>query len=123
MLKIASEQIAAVTARSAATLRAQSARIAELETENSHLHNKIASIERDQVIADLAVEMEEKGLNPELSLSEKVASLRNVRDLSRVQDAVSLSSAGSVRLAELSSLPGRASGTDSFTSFLVSGHE
>ena len=121
MLKIANEQIAAVTARAAATMRAQNSRIMELEAENGRLHDKLASVERDQVIAVLAQEMEDKGLNPELSLSEKIASLHRVSDLNRVQDAVSLASASGVRLADLSTLPGRASGTDGFTSYLLTG--
>ena len=121
MLKIADEQIAAVSARGAATLRAQSARISELESENFILRDKIASMERDEEIESLAAEMEEKGLNSDLSYEEKVAHLSRTSDLSRIRDAVKLASAGGIRLADVADLPGRASGQDSFSAFCVTG--
>lgn len=121
MLKIADEQIAAVSARGAATLRAQSSRISELESENFILRDKIASMERDEEIESLAAEMEEKGLNSDLSFEEKVAHLSRTSDLTRVRDAVKLASAGGIRLADVADMPGRGTGSDSFSAFCVTG--
>ena len=121
MLKIASEQIAAVSARGAATLRAQSEYINQLEQENFILRDKIASIERDSEINELAAEMEEKGLNTDLSYEEKVASLYRAKDLGRVRDAVKLASASGIRLADLADIPGRGTGSDAFTNFCLTG--
>jgi hypothetical protein len=120
MLKISQAELAAVSAKSARTIRALSEKVASLEGENLQLRTKLASNGRDAEISDLAREMEEKGLNADMTFEEKIAHLRGHAHLENVKEAVKMASAGSVHLAAVSDHPGT-SALDPFTSFCLSG--
>ena len=96
-------QVAAVAARSADTMRKLAAVNASLRSENSELRDKVASYERNDRIREIASQMEEKGLNAELTYDEKIASLAGYSDLDRVEEAVKMASSGSLQLASVSS--------------------
>ena len=117
-LKLASANVSAVAARSAAVLRDAVGQIDSLETENQSLREKIASFEREGVITKIAKDMEEKGLNAGQTFEEKVASLRSHPDLQRVQAAVDMASGGAIKIADVSNLPGRGA-VDSLTAFCL----
>lgn len=119
MLKISQAELAAVSAKSARTIRALTEKIANLEGENLQLRTKLASRDRDGEINLLAREMEEKGLNADMTFEEKIAHLRGHAHLENVKEAVKMASAGSVHLAAVSDHPGSA--VDPFTSFCLSG--
>jgi hypothetical protein len=118
--KLASSQVATVAARGATIIRQQSEKIASLEEENHSLREKVASMRRDREIEALASEMEEKGLNADLSFEEKVAHIRGYSDLSQVQEAVKMASAGHIRLASVTDRPGRGD-SDPLTAFCLRG--
>lgn len=121
--KISSAQAAMVSARGSSTIRSLVSKVSSLEEENAQLRDKIASMERDREIEELASEMDEKGLNSGLSLDEKIAHIRSYKDLQTVREAVKMASApGNIRLASVSDdEPGRSATVDSFTEFCVTG--
>jgi hypothetical protein len=120
MLKISQAELAAVSAKSARTIRALTEKCASLEAENLQLRVKLASRDRDEEITSLAREMEEKGLNADMTFEEKIAHLRGHAHLENVKEAVKMASAGSVSLAAISDRPG-SSTLDPFTSFCLTG--
>jgi SepF-like predicted cell division protein (DUF552 family) len=95
-------------------------KVASLEADKTGLVEKLASMERNREIEIIAKDMEEKGLNAELTFEEKIASIRNHRDLENVKEAVKMASSGEIRIANVSDLPGPGS-TDSLTSFCLGG--
>jgi superfamily II RNA helicase len=113
-----STHFSAVAARSATALRQMTEKVASLQQENHQLRAKISEYEQHNEIADLAREMEEKGLNQEMTFEEKVASIRNSGRLENVKEAVKMASAGYIRLADVSEAPGRGS-TDTLTAFCL----
>ncbi len=120
MLKIGSAELAAVSAKSAATIRSLTEKVASQELEITQLRTKLASIHRDGQISELAREMEDKGLNADMTFEEKIAHLRGHAQLENVREAVKMASAGTVRLADVSDHPGT-SALDPLTSFCLSG--
>lgn len=119
-MKIGNAQLAAVSAKGAVTIRSLVEKVASLEQENIALRTKIASIERDARVDELAREMEDKGLNVEMTFEEKVAHLRGQANLENVVEAVKMASAGHIRLADVSDHPGTGA-IDPLTSFCLTG--
>jgi hypothetical protein len=120
MVKIGNAQLAAVSAKGAIAIRSLVEKVAGLTQENVVLRTKLASIERDARVSGLAREMEDKGLNADMTFEEKVACLRGQANLENVTEAVKMASAGHVRLADVSDHPGTGA-LDPFTSFCLSG--
>ena len=120
MDKIGNAQLAAVSARGAASIRALVEKVASLEAQNVELHQKLAEYERDQEISALAKEMEEKGLNADMTFEEKVANLRGHAHLQSVKEAVKLAAAGGVQIANVSDHPGTGA-LDPLTTFCLVG--
>ena len=118
--KLSSAQLAAVSARGAATMRTLMDKVASLEAENAELHAKLAMLTRDQEISKLAKEMEDKGLNADMTFEEKVASLRGHEHLENVREAVKMATAGGVQIADVSDHPGTGV-LDPFTTFCLVG--
>lgn len=118
-LKIGSAQAASVSARGAAVIRELTEKVAHLTSERDAALAKIASMEREREIEAIAAQMEEKGLNVDLTFEEKVAHIQNHGDLSKVREAVQMASGGSIKLASISDSPGRASGEDEFAAWLT----
>ncbi len=107
-------------------MRKLASRVRELEAANTELTSKVASYERNDRIVRLASEMEEKGLNAELTFEEKVASLAGYDNLERVEEAVKMASSGSLHLASVTTdedgVRGRSSDAlSSFAQFCVTG--
>ena len=113
-----STHFSAVAARSAAALRELTEKVASLEQENYQLRNKIQHYEDGALISEIAREMEDKGLNQDMTFEEKVASIRKAQSLENVREAVKMASAGYIRMAEVSDSPGRGS-TDPLTMFCL----
>jgi hypothetical protein len=120
MMKIGNAQLAAVSAKSAATIRTLVEKVASLEQENVVLRTKLASVARDEAISGLAREMEDKGLNVDMTFEEKVAHLRGQANLENVVEAVKMASAGHIRLANVSDHFGTGA-VDPLTSFCLTG--
>ena len=81
-----------------ATVRALTKRASSLEEENTELREKVARFElRDRAIK-VAQEMEAKGLNDELSIEEKVASLLEAPDQLATREAAVDMAAQQVKL-------------------------
>ena len=119
------EGLSAVAARGAKVIRGLAEKTASLEDENAQLREKVASFERAERIRALASEMEERGLSPELSYSEKVASLSKHTDLEKVAQAIQLVGGGRLELPRVSEETGpgtQSTSQDAFHSFLVSRH-
>ena len=119
MLKIGTAQISAVSAKGAATIRTLVEKVASLETEKAQLTEKLASMEREREVEVIAKDMEDKGLNAELTFEEKIAHIRAHNDLENVKEAVKMASTGEIRIANVSDLPGPGT-VDSLTSFCIS---
>jgi len=113
-----STHFSAVAARSAAALRELTEKVASLEQENNQLKSKIREYEDGALVSEIAREMEEKGLNSDMTFEEKVASIRGAQNLENVREAVKMASAGYIRMAEVSDSPGRGS-TDPLTMFCL----
>jgi hypothetical protein len=120
MLKIGDAQLAAVSARGAASIRSLVEKVASLEAQNVLLLEKLANVERDQEISQLAKEMEEKGLNADMTFEEKVANLRGHAHLENVKEAVKIAAAGGIQIANVSDHPGTGS-LDPLTTFCLMG--
>lgn len=97
--KLGNQAVAAVLARSARVTRDLSGEVASLRGERDSLQEKVANYEREDRIRTIAASMEDKGLNPEMTTSEKIASLRASADLDRVEEAIKMASAGRLDLA------------------------
>lgn len=124
MLKVASEHISMVTARSAVVMRGLMDENRELTAKVASLEGEVNALHRERRIEKIAHEMEEKGLNQGLTLDEKIAKLASYPDLDRVEDAVKMaSSVGTIRIADgVSDLPGRGmTALDEFQNFCLHG--
>lgn len=116
------EGLAAVSAQSARVLRDMAVKTASLESENATLRAKVASYERAERVQQLAREMEAKGLSPELTLDEKIATVARYPDLDKVADAIQLAGGGKLQLADVSEdSPRRDTSASSFESFCLTG--
>lgn len=113
-----STHFSAVAARSAVALRELTEKVASLEQQNAELRAKITEYEDGNLISEIAREMEEKGLNQDMTFEEKVASIKAAQSLENVREAVKMASAGFIRMADVSDAPGRGS-TDPLTSFCL----
>jgi hypothetical protein len=74
-------------------------------------------MEREQEVRVIAVDMEAKGLNTELTFDEKVASISKHPNLEVVRESVKMAS-GEIRIASPSDKPGTGAGTDALTALL-----
>lgn len=88
MNKISAAQAGQMMKLAAENLRAFSEENASLKTENVELREKVAHHERENRIVKIAQSMEEKGLNPHLSMEEKIETLRQNEKLEVVEEAV-----------------------------------
>ena len=86
-MKIGNAQLAAVSAKSATTIRTLVEKVASLTQENTVLRTKLASVARDTQVSELAREMEDKGLNVDMTFEEQVAHLRGQANLENVMEA------------------------------------
>ena len=120
MHKRGTEQVSVVAARGARTIRLLTTKNASLTAEAVTLREKVAGMERDRQVETIAAEMEEKGLNAEMTLDEKIAHIRTQPDLGRVEDAVKMASSSSIRLATVTDEPGRGQ-MDSLSAFCLGG--
>ena len=113
---------AAVEKRASGTLREVIAYAEQLEAEVANLREKVASYERRDRAVGLADAMEEKGLLPGMTRSEKIAHVLNVEDFDVLSRAVDLASGTGTKIAELARVPDRgASGEDAFLHFCLTG--
>jgi len=101
MSKVSEAQAGQMMKLAAGSLRALSEENKSLKTEVEELRTKVASNEREKRIEKVAKAMDAKGLNPELSFEEKVASLRSHEKLEVLEEAVNLS-APQMKLASVS---------------------
>lgn len=91
MNKISAAQAGQMMKVAAENLRALSEENKTIKAQNEELHTKVSSFEREKRIEKVAKAMESKGLSPELSLEEKVASLRQHEKLEVLEEAVNMS--------------------------------
>ncbi len=90
MNKISAAQAGQMMKLAAENLRGFSEENANLRAENVELREKVAHHEREQRIVKIAQIMEDKGLNPHLSMEEKIDNLRQNERLEVVEEAVSM---------------------------------
>lgn len=91
MNKLSTTQAGQMMKLAAENLRSLSVENSTLRQERDEAMQKVAAFEQDKRIERVAKAMEAKGLNPELSLEEKVASLRQHEKLEVLEEAVNLS--------------------------------
>lgn len=92
MNKISGVQIGQMTKLASVALRALNERNQTLEAEASELRTKVAHYERQAHAEKIAKLMDSKGIEPGMSIEEKVASLLKRDNLEVVEEAVSMSS-------------------------------
>jgi hypothetical protein len=112
MQKISSNDAAALLKQAGAAIRT-------LSKQNQELKDKLAAQERDARVVKIAREMEEKGLSPELDLTQKVAQLRKANNLDVTEEAVKLAAPQGVSLGDVSDTPG--TGEHPFVTFIQTG--
>lgn len=83
MKKLSNVEVGQMTKLAAENLRG-------LSEENQELRTKLASYEKRDRVEKIAAAMEEKGLEPESSLEDKVAALMKRDDLDVVEQAVGM---------------------------------
>lgn len=105
--KIAGPDAAVVLARSAKVASALADENDGLRVENDQLRAKIASYERRDRVRSLASQMEERGLNADLTFDEKIASIDSYEDLDQIEQAIKMAGAGSIDLPSVSDQLGR----------------
>ena len=103
----------------AALLKQAGAAIRNLVKEKNELQQKLAAQTRDQRVIKIARDMESKGLSSELSLAEKVATLRKAPNLNVTEQAVKLAAPQGRAFAVVSEVPG--GGSHPFESFIMTG--
>jgi hypothetical protein len=94
MEKLSNAEVGQLNKLAAQTIRA-------LSGENQELKTKVASFEKKEKAEKLAKVMDEKGLEPELSMSEKVASLLERDDLDVMEKAVGMTATQRMKLASV----------------------
>ena len=82
--KLSAKNLAAVNARSAVTIRQLVDQNSDLMEKNASLEAELQNLRRETRIRELAAEMDDKGLNAQLSFDEKLAHLRQIVDLDPV---------------------------------------
>lgn len=113
---------AAVEKRASDSLRSVIEYARQLEAENQALREKVASFEHRDRVTGLVDTMEDKGLLPGMTRSEKIAHVSNIEDLDVLTRAVDLASGNGTKIAELARVPDRgASGEDAFLHFCLTG--
>jgi len=113
---------AAVEKRASDTLRSVIAYAQQLEAEVATLREKVASFEHRDRVVGIVESMEEKGLLPGMTRSEKIAHVANVDDIDVLTRAVALAGGNGSKIAELARVPDRgASGEDAFLHFCLTG--
>lgn len=95
--------------------------IRSLSQENDGLKQKIAAFEREEKIAQIAREMESKDLNTELTFEEKVAALREAKDLHVTEEAVKMAAPQGHNLLVSSDDETPAGATSAFEHFILTG--
>lgn len=94
------DQIAQLAAQGAVTIRTLQNKVASLTTDLETALEQLAARDREDKIASLATEMEERGLNTHLTREQKIASLRLAPNLDDVDRAVRMADpATPVRIA------------------------
>ncbi len=89
--KVGTAQAGQMMKLAAENLRSLSAENTSLRKERDDALQKVAEFEKERHVERVAKAMEAKGLNPELSLDEKIASLRTKENLEVLEEAVSMS--------------------------------
>jgi hypothetical protein len=112
-----------ISSRDAAALLKQAGvGIRTLMKENQDLKEKLASRDRDDRILKLAREMEEKNLSQDLTLEEKVASLRQADDLEVTEKAIKLAAPQGRVFGDLSDQPGQGN-VSALENFIMTGDD
>jgi hypothetical protein len=104
-----------------ALLKTAGSTIRTLTGEVRNLREKIASFERENRIRSIAQEMEQKQLASDMSYEEKVASLRQARDLNVTAEAVKLASPQGFTLGRVSDTPSLGDAESALTTFIMTG--
>lgn len=114
MNKLSSDEVRDTLAQVGPTLRA-------LSEENSELKEKVAHYEKIERVTKIASSMQNKGLNPETTMEEKVAALMQRNNLQVIEEAINMS-APQIKLAEVSDHPGNPTNAESaFVSAIMAG--
>lgn len=113
MNKISSKDASALLKQAGAAIRS-------LSKERDNLREKVASFEKQGRVVKIAREMEDKGLQSEMSFEEKVAALDKAENLQVTEEAVKLAAPQNRILARLSDEPGEGA-SSAFEQFILTG--
>ena len=99
MQKISSKDAASLLKQAGAAIR-------HLTTKNQGLEEKVASFERQGRVVQIARDMEDKGLSPDLTFQEKVAAVGQAQSLDVTEEAIKMAAPQGRILGDLSEVPG-----------------
>lgn len=91
MSKVSAAQAGQMMKLAAGSLRALSEENKSIKSERDEALQKVAAFEREKHVEKVAKAMHEKGLQPEMTLDEKIASLRQHEKLEVLEQAVNMS--------------------------------
>ena len=115
MNKISSKDASALLKQAGAAIRS-------LTKDREELREKLAEHEKSARVAKLAREMEDKGLQADLTFEEKVAALQKAKDLEVTEEAIKLAAPQNQVFGRLSDEPGQGA-SSAFESFIMTGEE
>jgi hypothetical protein len=96
--------------------------ILDITKENLELHHKLAARDREDRVVKIARDLEEKGLSSDLTFEEKVAAVRDAKDLNVTEEAVKMAAPQGNIIGDLSDAPGSGGGT-ALEHFILTGED
>lgn len=114
MNKISSQDAASLLKQAGAAIRT-------LTKERSDLQMKVASFEKRERMEKIARDMEEKGLNQDLTFEQKVATLEKAPNLDVTEEAIKLAAPQGSGFGSLSDQPGGSASP--FEHFIMTGED
>lgn len=116
MNKISSVKAAALLKQAGVAIRA-------VTKERDQALAKVAAFRRERHVTKIAWSMQEKGLSPDLTFTEKVAAVRKSQDLRVTEEAIKMAAPQGNGFGDLSEEPGNAGGKSRLEAYILTGED
>lgn len=97
--------------------------IREVTKERDKALVKIAGFERDRHVTQIARDMEDKGLSPDLTFEEKVAAVGQSNDLRVTEEAIKMAAPQGMGMGDLGDRPGAGDGQSRLETYILTGED
>jgi len=112
-----------ISSKDAASLLKQAgAALVQVAKERDTLREKVATFQRDQRVVKIARDMEEKGLSSDLTFEQKVAAMKEAKNLDVTEEAIKLAAPQGRVLGNLGDMPGGGDAS-AFEHYIVTGED